>query len=88
MHIVHTCSEIYSRFTLAPTVRWGPMIRWGPETILGFPSSGSCGSIHLVKVVLTNPLSHHKRLSGYEVERQTKKIIKIFHMQAGGGGIM
>ena len=61
-------------------IRLGPRTRLGlgisgPESTVGpadnskvSEPSGSCESIRVVKLVSTQPFSHHNRLSGYEME--------------------
>ena len=67
-----------------PWNKVGPGNRVGPVNNFEIPKpSASCGSIRLVKLVSKSPLSHHLRLSGYEVEETQLKILETGEVKVG-----
>ena len=66
----------------------GPVDKAGPGNNFELPKpSGSCGSICLVKLVSTNPFSHHTCFSPFQMEqKQQKKTSKYRRIGRGGAG--
>ena len=82
----------YRWHKVGPENKVGPESQVGPENKVGptnhfeisWPSC-ACGSICLVKLVSTNPFSHHNCPSWYEMERSNYKCGQYCKNQGGRG---